>query len=613
MHTAALFGEDDYALALQTDLPLVPTLNEEGKFLDFVELVAGKFYKSAEKTINADLEERGLMFRAEKITHSYPFCYRCSTPLYYNAVPAWFIDVQKLKDDLLAQNENINWFPDHLKYGRFGKGLETAPDWNISRSRYWGTPMPVWRAEDGTQRVIGSVAELQEWAVDSKRAAQVENLHREHLDDLEVWVDDKKSLKGTRIPEVFDCWVESGSMPFASKHYPFENKEEFESTYPAQFVSEYIAQTRAWFYTMHVMSVGVFGKNAVENILTTGTILAADGTKMSKSKKNYPDPMKLINEYGVDSLRLYLMSSPVMKSENLNFNEREVADIRKKVFVIWYNMVAFFKLYAGDTRIDLTEKLEPTDVMDRWILSRVAHVTEEVTTYMDEYNVVKASRTLMSLVDEISTWYLRRSRDRLRSSAESVSVFGTVLVQLAQLFAPFTPFFSEWVYQQLVNETKSIHHTDWPSIQEGAKDADLEESMSAIRKVAAEAHAQRKEAGIKVRQPLGHVTAFVQLPQPPDDVLGVLLEEINVKNCTWNHSTESLRVTLDTKLTDELQAEGEARELMRSIQRLRKKAELSFDTAATVSAPEWPEEWQTEIEEKTNVTLKKGDDLTLLK
>lgn len=612
VHTAAIFGEDDYALALEADLPLVPTLNDEGKFLDFVEIVAGKFYKSAEKTINADLTERGLMHRAEKITHSYPFCYRCSTPLYYNAVPAWFIDVQKLKDDLIAQNENINWFPEHLKYGRFGKGLETAPDWNISRSRYWGTPMPVWRSEDGGQRVIGSVAELQEWAVDTDRAAKVENLHREYLDDIEVWVDDDKTIKGTRIPEVFDCWVESGSMPFASKHYPFENKEEFESTYPAQFVSEYIAQTRAWFYTMHVMSVGVFGKNAVENTLTTGTILAEDGTKMSKSKKNYPDPMTLINEYGVDSLRLYLMSSTVMKSENLNFNEREVSDIRKKVFVIWYNMVSFFKLYAGnDMTVDLSEELKPTDVMDRWIMSRLAHVTKEVTEYMDAYNVVKASRTLMSFVDEVSTWYLRRSRDRLRTSQESVKVFGQVMVRLAQLFAPFTPFFSEWLYHQLVSEDESIHHTDWPLADESAMDAELEESMEAVRKVVAETHAQRREAAIKVRQPLPMVTAFVQLPKPADDVLQVLLDEVNVKDITWNHSTESLKVELDTELTDELKAEGEARELMRSIQRLRKKANLSFDTAVVVTAPEWPADWQTEIEEKTNVTLEKGEELAL--
>ena len=249
--------------------------------------------------------------------------------------------------------------------------------------------------------------------------------------------------------------------------------------------------------------------------------------------------------------------------------------------------------------------------MDRWIMSRLAHVTKEVTEYMDAYNVVKASRTLMSFVDEVSTWYLRRSRDRLRTNQESVKVFGIVLVRLAQLFAPFTPFFSEWLYQHLVTEDESIHHTDWPTADESAMDAELEESMEAVRKVVAETHAQRREAGIKVRQPLPMVTAFVQLPKPADDVLQVLLDEVNVKDITWNHSTESLTVKLETELTDQLKAEGEARELMRSIQRLRKKANLSFDTAAVVTAPEWPTNWQSEIEEKTNVTLEKGGELAL--
>ena len=603
VHTAALFGEDDYALALKEELPLVPTLNDEGKFFDFVELVAGAFYKSAEKTINADLQDRGLLYRAEKIVHSYPFCYRCSTPLYYNAVPAWFIDVQKLKNDLIAQNKHMNWFPEHLKEGRFGKGLETAPDWNISRSRYWGTPMPIWRAEDGSLRIIGSINELKQWAVDPKEVATLTNIHREYLDHIAVWVDDAKTKQGTRIPEVFDCWIESGSMPFASKHYPFENKEEFESTYPAQFVSEYIAQTRAWFYTMHVISVGIFGKHAVENTLTTGTILAEDGTKMSKSKKNYPDPMKLINEYGVDSLRLYLMSSPVMKSENLNFNEKEVADIRKKVFVIWYNLIAFYKLYAGDRTVSLETPSRSTDCMDRWILSRLHGVVRSVTSYMDSYNVVKASRELMEFTDDVSTWYLRRSRDRLRTNADSVAVFGEVLVRMAQLYAPFTPFFSEWVYQQLVDPTKSIHHTDWPEVDTTLLDAELEEHMAAIRTVVAETHAQRKAAGIKVRQPLPEVTAYVQLPKPSDEVLAVLLDEVNVKKVTWHHSTESLTVKLATQLTPELTAEGEARELVRTIQKLRKQALLSFETHATVTAPSWPKEWQKEIEEKTNVSL----------
>jgi len=614
VHTAAIFGEDDYALALEKDLPISPTLNEEGKFFDFVELVAGKFYKSAEKIINKNLNDRGLMFREEKLTHSYPFCYRCSTPLYYNAVPAWFINVKKLKDKLIKQNEEVNWYPEHLKHGRFGKGLETAPDWNISRSRYWGTPMPIWTNEDQSKlRFIGSIAELQEWAVDSEKVKNLTNIHREFLDDIEVWLDDKKTIKGKRVPEVFDCWVESASMPFASKHYPFENKQEFEQAYPAQFVSEYIAQTRAWFYTMHVISVGVFGKYAVKNTLTTGTILAEDGTKMSKSKKNYPDPMILIDKYGVDSLRLYLMSSPVMKSENLNFSEKEVSDIRKKVFLIWWNMFAFYKLYADkNLKIDTTKTPEASDAMDKWILSRLNTLIKDTTKHMDNYNVVKASRGLMSFVDELSTWYLRRSRDRLRNSkAKSQAVFGFVLVKLAQLFAPFTPFFSELMWHNLVNDTTSIHHTDWPVVDKNIIDKSLEEQMIAIRKVVEKTHALRSEAGIKVRQPLSKVTCFVTLTEPTQAVLEVLAQEINVKEVEWKRTTETLRVVLDTELTPELKKEGEVRELIRNIQKLRKKAGLTLGTQVVIQAPKWHKEWQKQIETKTNSKLVEGEEFKI--
>ncbi|MBU0974696.1 isoleucine--tRNA ligase [Patescibacteria group bacterium] len=628
VHTAAIYGEDDYALALEKDLPLIPTLNDEGKFLPFVKLVAGKFYKGAEKTINEDLTKRGLMFKESKITHSYPFCYRCSTPLYYNAVPAWYINIQKLKKNLLEQNEKMNWYPEHLKHGRFEKGLETAPDWNISRSRYWGTPMPVWISKDKVkgetretspkhkqQRVIGSIEELKKWAVEPKQVEGLTDLHREFLDNLEVWIDDDRTVKGTRIPEVFDCWVESGSMPFASKHYPFENKKEFEKTYPAQFVSEYIAQTRAWFYTMHVISVGVFGKNAVENTLTTGTILAENGNKMSKSKKNYPDPMLLINKYGVDSLRLYLMSSSVMKSENINFSEREVSDIRKKVFLIWWNMFAFYKLYADkNLKISLTEALASNDIMDKWIISRLNTLIQDVTEYMDNYNLIKASRELMNFVNELSTWYLRRSRDRLRnSSSPSLSIFGFVLIKLSQLFAPITPFFSETMWHNLVDDKSSVHHSDWPITDKNLIYKELEEKMVNIRRVVEITLSLRSKAKIKIRQPLSKLTCFVTGNTPKENLLEVLADEVNVKKVEWKRTTETLRVVLDTDLNDELKSEGEARELMRNIQKLRKKAGLQVRDFVTVEAPEWPKDWKTEIEKKTGSKLIEGTELKIVR
>ena len=627
VHTAAIYGEDDYALAQKNNLPCVPTLDDEGKFFEFVTPVAGMFYKKAEQILIDELAHRGLIYKAEKYTHSYPFCYRCSTPLYYSAVPAWFIDVQKLKSKLTEHNQSINWFPEHLKEGRFGKGLETAPDWNISRSRYWGTPMPIWQAQTekgklgGQLRVVGSIEDLKKWAVDPAQVEQLTDIHREYLDDIEVWVDDAKTVKGTRVPEVFDCWVESGSMPFAAVHYPFENKEWFDKNYPAQFISEYIAQTRAWFYCMHVLSVGMFDAPAFQNAVTTGTILAEDGAKMSKSKKNYPDPMLLINKYGVDSLRLYLMSSVVMKADNLNFSEKEVSELRKKVFVIWWNVFTFFKNYVepglDDQKYPLTQLPEGvTHVMDNWILSRLHHVIKQVTTDMDSYDVVRASRTLIDFMSELSNWYLRQSRERLKGDDEqaqqSGQVFGYVLVTLAQLFAPLTPFFSEVTYQSLIGVDSSVHLSSWPTVSERHLHPELEKNMELGRQIAEASLAQRKEQGLKVRQPLQKVTVTSPKEALRENLTDVILSEINVKEMQWQKG-ESFSVTLDTTLTPELKAEGVARELMRSIQQLRKEAGVSVHDLVTVEAPGWPEGWEEKIMQKTKLrALVKGPTLRVI-
>jgi len=617
VHTAAIFGEDDYKLAIKHRLPLVPTLDENGKFLSFVKLVSGLFYKKSEEVINQDLNQRQLLFKLDKITHSYPFCYRCNTPLYYNAVSAWFIDVQKLKAKLIEENENMNWYPQHLKHGRFGKGLQEAPDWNISRSRYWGTPMPIWQSPNKKHlRVIGSIEELQEWAVNPEEIRGLTDIHRELIDSIKVYVDDKRKEIGQRIPEVFDCWVESGSMPFASKHYPFANKKTFESAYPAQFVSEYIAQTRAWFYTMHVISVGLFGKKAVENTLTTGTILAEDGSKMSKSKKNYPDPMAIINQYGVDSLRLYLMSSPVMKGENLNFNAKEVAEIRKKIFLILWNVVAFYRLYSSNFQLNPEAPLNCQDIMDVWLLSRLNTLIESTTKHMDSYDVVKTTRELINFVDELSTWYIRRSRDRFRNletRQASLPILSFVLLKLAQLFAPFAPFFSELIYQSFNLDQVSIHLTDWPTANHKLIQPDLEKEMLEIKKIAEKAHSLRKISGIKVRQPLAR--AQVTSPnQPSHALLAVLADEINVKKIEWakSDSSQETLVKLDTEITKPLKEEGEARELIRNIQKLRKQLGLGAETKIQVSAPSWPEVWQKTIEEKTHSLLVKGPTFGIL-
>jgi isoleucyl-tRNA synthetase len=627
--TLAVYGEDDYRVMQKEGVQLIEHVDEEGKLKPEVTAWAGMYILKVNPLVDEDLEKRGLVYAKAQHQHSVATCYRCSTRLYYAPLPAWFIDISKLRERMLALNQNVNWVPAHLKEGRFKKGLENAPDWNVSRSRYWGTPMPIWVADadevadadakhpNGTHRltrVIGSIDELKKWAVDPQKVANLTDIHPEFLTDVEVYVDDQRKIKGKRISEVFDCWVESGSMPFASVHYPFENKEVFENSFPGQFVSEYIAQTRAWFYTMHVISTGIFDQAPFENVLTTGTIMAADGTKMSKSKKNYTDPMLLIEKYGVDSLRLYLMSSPVMKSENINFNEVEVAEIRKKVFLIWYNMVAFYKLYAtGASDVSATTP-DPSalDVMDAWLLSRLNNLIQTTTKHMDEYDVLRASRELMEFVDELSTWYLRRSRDRIRDDAQSQAIFGQALVKLAQLLAPFAPFFSEWVYQTLVDPAKSIHHTNYPVAEVSLINLELENSMLAIRKASEKTHSLRIESQIKVRQPLAKLTVKTKESQPSQELLTVLQDEVNVKEVVWQQDTDTdWEVVLDTTITDELKAEGEARELIRSIQKLRKTSGLTLAQTATVELPSWPAAFQDQIESKTNSKLQVGLELKL--
>lgn len=616
--TLAVYGEDDYRVMTKHHIQMIEHVDGEGILKPEVKPWAGMFMLKVNPLVNEDLQKRGLVYHNEDRTHSVPVCYRCETRLYHAPVPAWFINVSKLKPDLLANNEDIHWYPGYLKHGRFGKGLETAPDWNISRSRYWGTPMPIWRSEDGTLRMIGSLEELKQWAVDPSAVENLTDIHREFLDDLEVWVDDQKTVKGTRIPEVFDCWVESGSMPYASIHYPFENKQKFEARYPAQFISEYIAQTRAWFYTLHVLSVGLFGKPAFQNAVTTGTILAEDGTKMSKSKKNYPDPTLVVDKYGVDSLRLYLMSSPVMKADNLNFSEKSVDEIRKKVFGIWWNVFAFYKIYADQSHdCSFPEEKKVTDPLDRWIVSKTMQLTKDVTKAMDAYDVVTSSRLMMEFAADLSTWYLRESRERVKdtkNNAVSSQVFGAVLKQYALLFAPIVPFFSEVVYQNLVQDPKeSVHLEDWPSFDEKRIKPELETGMANIRQAAEKSHAQRKEHNIKVRQPLALVR--VVAPTVPDESLfDVLKKEINVENVEWVKG-ESLEVvvTLDTVITEDLKKKGEMRDVMRTIQDLRKASGVGFSEKVVIQLPSWPEQYEEEIKAKTLVSkLVRGDEAKLI-
>lgn len=622
--TLAVYGEDDWRVMHKHNIQLVEHVDDEGNLKPEVKPWVGMDILKVNPLVNQDLAGRGLIYKDEQVTHSVAHCYRCNTRLYYAPIPAWFIDITKLKSRLTKTNEDINWYPGHLKHGRFGKGLQTAPDWNISRSRYWGTPMPIWVGDKSDKlRVIGSIQELQQWAVNPDEVKDIQDIHRESIDHIKLWVDDDRKEQGSRIKEVFDCWVESGSMPYASEHYPFKNKQKFESRHPAQFIAEYIAQTRAWFYTLHVMSVGLFDTHTFENAVTTGTIMAEDGSKMSKSKKNFPDPNKLINQYGVDSLRLYLMSSSVMKAGNINFSEKQVDEIRKKVFNIFFNVFKFYALY-DDNKDSYNWPDKVDHILDKWLISLTEKLTQEVLTSMDNYDVVSASRSLMAYVDQISTWWLRRSRDRLKQTSANghvLQIFRTAIFRWITLLAPISPFLPEVIYQNLPGKKlTSIHLEMVPTANPDLIDTELENQMKLLRLAAEKSHAQRKAHSIKVRQPLNSVK--VHAPGGVGDQLkNLLAEEINVKHVDWiaqekpkevDKTTLDLTVQLDTNLTPELKAEGQAREIIRDIQKLRKKEGTGLDEWIEVTLPDWPQEHEAEIKQKVLAkSLKRGDHLTI--
>lgn len=596
--TLAIYGEDDYRVMTERHVQLIEHVDSEGKLKPEVTPWAGMFMLKVNPLVNEDLKQRGLIYHDEERTHNVPVCYRCETRLYHAPVPAWFIDIQKIKPELINNNESINWYPEYLKHGRFGKGLETAPDWNISRSRYWGTPMPVWQSQKDPNsknqepkiRIIGSLEELKKWAVDPEKIELLTDIHREYLDDIEVWVDDEKTIKGMRIPEVFDCWVESGSMPYASIHYPFEHKDEFERSHPAQFIAEYIAQTRAWFYTLHVMSVGLFGSHTFENAVTTGTILAEDGNKMSKSKKNYPDPSLLFEKYGVDALRFYLMGSVVMKAENLNFSEDSVKEAHQKVVSLVWNTFSFYKLYATDeTSIAMptTPKTE-WHVLDRWIVSVTQSFLNDVTQSMDRYDTVSACRYIQSYLDQLSTWYLRRSRERLKTDAAALQVFGWVLSTVAKTIAPVTPFIAELLWQNLGNTT-SVHLEKWPEVDKSYIDVELEKHMVQARSFVTAGHAVRKTANKPIKEQLrdlsitveeGTDVAWVSVNQ---DILMVMLEELNILELWINGVV--YKTGLANISDEELAHRNTTRSLVRKVQQLRKEANLGVKDTITLMLP----------------------------
>lgn len=605
VHCAPAYGEDDYALMLEHAVDFVDVLDENGYYLpEMAEKLHaigvrdtdehGIFAWAGNKFIAKCLEEQGIVWKIEYIKHEYPFNPRSKQRIMYRAFPSWFFDVEGSKSLMLEQNQFINWFPEYLKEGRFAKNIEQAPDWNLSRDRFWATAMPVWKGDKGSVKVVGSYDELYE--LSGKR---LEDYHRPWVDEVEFEIDGERFK---RIDKVLDCWFESGSMPFAQLHYPFENKEKFENNYPADFIVEYVAQVRAWFYYVHCVNTALFGEYAFANVISTGTLAGNDGRKMSKSLGNYTDPNVLMDKFSADSLRFLLLSSPVLAGEDFALLDKDVSDVARKLTMIW-NVYDFFTMYASVDGVRTSDlvKFDPgkgglQNDLDIWIISRVHQLRDEITVGMEEYNLPKAMAGILPFVDDLSNWFVRRSRRRFWKSEddadknEAYAILYYVLVYLSKIIAPFVPFLAEELYQKVtLTDTESVHLQDWP--EAGLVDELVLERMAAVREVITEGLALRMvknetEEQIKVRQPLAElVYGGKKLPEFYEKMIA---DEVNVKKVVHGKALK-----LNKNLTDELRVEGRVRELIRLVQAARKKAGLNVDDRIKLSVSESvPVEWQ---------------------
>lgn len=530
VHMAPSFGVDDFDVCAREGMPVFDPLDEEGKFTDLVKGLAGILFKDAEKIILKELKDDHKLFDRSTIMHSYPFCWRSNTPLIYKAVPVWNVRVTALKERMIAHNEKIHWVPEAVGHKRFANWLKDAADWSISRNRFWGTPIPVWQcALCGERMCISSVNELE-----TKTGHKISDLHSHFIDQLRI---DCAKCEGTasRIPEVFDCWFESGSMPVAQIHYPFENKEEFERSFPADFIAEGLDQTRGWFYTLLVLSTALFDKPPFKNVVVNGMVLASDGSKMSKSKKNYPDPEDVINQYGSDAVRCYLVGSPVVRGEPLQFNEQGIKEVVRSVMLPLWNSWSFFVQYANiddfDPKRDLLRapSLRDRSELDRWIISKLQSLIASINAEMNGYYLYKTIPPMLSFIEDLTNWYIRRSRRRFWKNAQTheelmdkLSAYATLyeaLTTFAKVLAPMLPFVSEALYQNLVmnvgmarQEEDSVHLSDFPIADQMKIDEELERHTDLVRTVVAMGRALREKHRLKTRQPLKSITVVTHDP-----------------------------------------------------------------------------------------------------
>ena len=585
VHSAPGFGEVDTEMGKHFNLTLMMTLDDEGKMLPGNQdsnPYEGMFYLKANAIILNDLVEKGVIFKNEKAVHRVPYHDRCNTLLVQKAQNSWFIDIQKIKDELIENNQDINWVPEYVKHGIFEKTIEQAPDWCISRNRFWATPMPVWESKDGDRLVFSSIKEIEEAS-----GQKVKDLHRPYIDEIVI---NKNGKEYRRRPEVLDSWMEAGSMSFAQLHYPFENREKFEKNYPGDYIVEYKGQVRAWFQRMHIISTLIFNSRCFNNVVVTGVMAGTDGRKMSKTYKNYPDPRGIMEKYGGDALRLYFMGSSLMSGENTNFDETELKNKQRNILNPLWNSAVYFLMYAQSNNWSSENKVISSNVLDKWIIIRLNQTISDIDKFLKLYNVPPAVKSLEGFIDDLSRWYVRRSRDRISSGDnEALSTLYTVLLEFSKASAPLIPFISENIYRTLQEENldeKSVHLCDYPVFNNDLTDESQKIliNMKKTRDIVSQVLSVRVEKAIPVRQVLSS-SAILKENDVPEEYKKLILEETNIKNIEVVDSLDEKpmwetdltnSIKLNIEITEDLLKEGKAREFIRNVQDIRKEMGLQI-------------------------------------